>query len=321
MSSILTNASALSAVANLNATQKSLATVQNEISTGLKVSSAQDNAAYFSIAATLRTGVSNLGAVSDSLNLGSSVVGTATAALTGVTSTLQSIQADLISAKQPGTDLTSIGTDIAALQKQLTSAVQSASFNGVNLLDGSQVATASGGTGAATATGTANFVASVTGSGAATTVNSIDIDATKTNFGAGTSSGFNVAYTGTNFGSDTSIDISGASTASTANALSVSTTTTSAQLADYISAVGQALTNVNTASENLGAAAKTISAQSTFTSSLSDSLTTGVGSLVDADLNEASTRLNALQTQQQLGVQALSVANQNSQLILKLFGG
>ncbi|RYC28724.1 flagellin, partial [Lichenibacterium minor] len=44
-------------------------------------------------------------------------------------------------------------------------------------------------------------------------------------------------------------------------------------------------------------------------------------SLVDADMNVASTRLQALQTQQQLGIQALSMANQNSQLILKLFNG
>ena len=314
MSSILTNASALSAVANLNATQKSLSQVQNEISTGLKVSSAQDNAAYFSIATTLRTGVSNLGAVSDSLNLGSSVVGTATAALTGVTSTLQSIQADLISAKQPGTDLTSIGTDIAALQKQLTSAVQSASFNGVNLLDGSQIDSTSG-------KSTANFVSSVTGSGSATTVNTLNVDAVQTNFGAGTSSLFNPTVSGT------AIDVTNggatpvAAGASATGAIAVGTGTTADELTSYIDAVGQALTNVNTAQEVLGAAAKTISAQSTFTSSLSDSLTTGVGSLVDADLNEASTRLNALQTQQQLGVQALSVANQNSQLILKLFGG
>jgi flagellin len=48
-------------------------------------------------------------------------------------------------------------------------------------------------------------------------------------------------------------------------------------------------------------------------------LTTGVSSLVDADMNEASTRLSALQVQQQLGIQALSIANSNTQLILKLF--
>ena len=79
------------------------------------------------------------------------------------------------------------------------------------------------------------------------------------------------------------------------------------------------MTDVNTAAEQLGAASSQIDLQTTYISSLSDSLTTGVGSLVDADMNEASTRLSALQTQQQLGVQALSVANQNSQLILKLF--
>ena len=50
-------------------------------------------------------------------------------------------------------------------------------------------------------------------------------------------------------------------------------------------------------------------------------LTTGVSSLVDADMNEASTKLQALQTQQQLGVQSLSIANQSSQIILKLFNG
>ena len=63
----------------------------------------------------------------------------------------------------------------------------------------------------------------------------------------------------------------------------------------------------------------TVSNQLSFVSSLSDALTSGVGSLVDADMNVASTRLQALQTQQQLGIQALSIANQNSQLILKLF--
>lgn len=50
-----------------------------------------------------------------------------------------------------------------------------------------------------------------------------------------------------------------------------------------------------------------------------DALTNGVSSLINADLNEASSRLQALQTQQQLGVQSLSIANQNSQMILKLF--
>jgi len=60
-------------------------------------------------------------------------------------------------------------------------------------------------------------------------------------------------------------------------------------------------------------------AQKTFIKTLNDALTGGVSSLVDADMNEASTRLQALQTQQQLGVQSISIANQNAQMILKLF--
>ncbi len=314
MNSILTNMSAMTAVANLDATQKSLNMVQNEISSGLAVASASDNAAYWSIAQNMTTENSNLSAVTSSLNLGTSVLGTATSALSSMTGILQKIQADLVSAQQPGTDLSSIGTDITALQSQLTSSVQSASFNGVNLLDGSSVATASGGTSATATGGSVGFVSSVTGTGSSTQVNYLDVDAKGTNFGTGTGSKFSIIV---------AANTSQGTTAATVdvNTFAVSSSTSSGDLANYIAAVGAALTNVNTASENVGASQKNISLQSTFISSLTDSITSGVGSLVDADMNEASTRLNALQTQQQLGVQALSVANQNSQLILKLFGG
>ena len=70
----------------------------------------------------------------------------------------------------------------------------------------------------------------------------------------------------------------------------------------------------------LGAPGAGKGTQAKFISTLSDNLTNGVSALVDADMNEASTRLQALQTQQQLGVQSLAIANQNSQMILKLFG-
>ncbi len=69
----------------------------------------------------------------------------------------------------------------------------------------------------------------------------------------------------------------------------------------------------------LGTAAKRINDQSNFVADLADSLKAGIGALVDADMEEASARLQALQTQQQLGVQALSIANQAPQTILALF--
>ena len=64
-----------------------------------------------------------------------------------------------------------------------------------------------------------------------------------------------------------------------------------------------------------------ITMQSDFVSNLMDAVTKGIGQLVDADMNTESTRLQALQVQQQLGVQSLSIANQSSQQILSLFKG
>ena len=73
------------------------------------------------------------------------------------------------------------------------------------------------------------------------------------------------------------------------------------------------------AATNLGAAKKQIDLQKQFTTSLMDSIDRGVGQLVDADMNKESTRLQALQVQQQLGIQALSIANSNAQRVLALF--
>ncbi|HEY3948280.1 flagellin [Phenylobacterium sp.] len=85
-----------------------------------------------------------------------------------------------------------------------------------------------------------------------------------------------------------------------------------AQLTTSISQTNQAL-------GNLGSQSKEITNHNTFVQQLSDQLTTGVGNLVDADLAKESARLQALQVQQQLGTQALSIANQAPQVILSLF--
>jgi flagellin len=81
------------------------------------------------------------------------------------------------------------------------------------------------------------------------------------------------------------------------------------------------MANVNTALGDLGAEAKQIEGHSKFVSKLSDTLTAGIGNLVDADLAKESARLQALQVQQQLGAQALSIANSAPQVILSLFKG
>ena len=73
------------------------------------------------------------------------------------------------------------------------------------------------------------------------------------------------------------------------------------------------------AAANLGAVKQRTTMQQDFVGKLMDAISRGIGTLVDADMNEESTRLQALQVQQQLGVQSLSIANQNNQNILALF--
>jgi flagellin len=99
---------------------------------------------------------------------------------------------------------------------------------------------------------------------------------------------------------------------------SLSTATLASSALAYLNA---SIANVNQALGNLGSQAKQISAHANFVSKLTDVLETGVGNLVDADLAKESARLQALQVQQQLGAQALSIANQAPQIILSLFKG
>ncbi len=314
MSSILTNMSAMSAVASLTATQKALATTQNQISTGLKVADASDNAAYWSIATTMRSDVGALGAVGDSLNLGSSVIGVATSALSQSIDILNKMKDDVVSATQSGVDSSKVQIDISSLQGQLRSFANSATFNGVNLLAS---------TGAGTATIVTSFQRNATGIQVGTT----DIG------GASTLLYSTVASQGTAAGStagildkvDTTTSYTGSDGVAQTGGVNESidtldvTSKTTDQLGQMAQFIDNTIAALTTAASNLGSTQSNITAQSTFVTSLSDSITTGVGSLVDADMNETSTRLNALQTQQQLGIQSLSIANQNSQLILKLF--
>jgi flagellin len=86
-----------------------------------------------------------------------------------------------------------------------------------------------------------------------------------------------------------------------------------------IATVEASLNNVNSALANLGSGSAKFSIQATFVQNLSDTLTTGIGNLVDANMATESAQLTALQTKQQLGVQALSIANQAPQIILSLF--
>jgi flagellin len=100
---------------------------------------------------------------------------------------------------------------------------------------------------------------------------------------------------------------------------STATISTQSKASTLVATIQASLTNVNAALAKLSAGAKKFSIQATFAQKLSDTLTTGIGNLVDANMAQESALLQSLQVRQQLGVQALSIANQAPQTILSLF--
>ena len=297
-SNLLTNTSAMTALLALNQTQQTLNTYENQVSTGLAISGAKDNAAYWSIATTMNTQVGSLGAVSSSLSESASMLSTMTAALNQSVSIMDNLKNDLLTAQNlvaegDTADLAKTQTDISQQQQLLLSIGGSSNVNGVNFLE-------------ATSGGTVQLLSSYnTQSGASF----ISID-------TGSTALFETASTGATTGILGSKGT--AYTAASILTLDV-TTATSGDIGNMLTDVSTALGKITTAASVVGAAQNNVTAQQTFISNLWDSLTAAVGSLVDADMNEASTKISALQVQQQLGVQALAIANSNTQLILKLF--
>lgn len=291
MSSILTNTSAMTALAALTQTQMNLSKTQNEVSTGLRIANASDNPAYWSIATKMSSNVGALGAVNDALATSSAMVETMSSALKATITVVNAIKDDLVTASNPGADLGKIQTDIAAQQALLVSIGSSAVFNGQNFLQ--------------TTGGTVNLVTSYDSTNG---VSFLALDTT------------NTALFDATTGATTGIlGVSGAAF-TTASILTLDiSAATAGDLANMLTDVETAISSLTTAASQLGATTTNLSTQQTFISNLSDSLTTGVGALVDADMNEAATKLAALQVQQQLGVQALSISNSNAQLILRLF--
>jgi flagellin len=315
MSSINTNVAAMTALQSLTQTQKSLTETQNHISTGMRVAEASDNAAYWSIATTMRSDKASLSTVNDALGLGATVVDVSYTAVNSAIDVVNQIKSKLVAAREPGIDKAKVQTEITQLQKQLTSIAGSASFSGQNWLN---VDSSAAGFNA-----TKSIVSGFTRTGSAVAVQTIDIDtsgmdlfdanAAATNAGAGILDG-NRTVAGV---------IDNTATTWSVSNLDISALTDSAadvtKLNSYISGADAAIKEMTDVAGSLGAVKSRIGIQQTFVHGLMDAIDRGVSALVDADMNQESTKLQALQVQQQLGVQALSIANSSSQAILKLF--
>ena len=470
MTSLLTNNAAMTALTTLKSINSQLDMTSNRVSTGQRVSSASDNAAYWSIATTVRTDNASLGAVKDSLGLGSSAVDTAYNGLNSIITDLQNMRTKLQTALQPGVDRAKVQTEIDAIQEKMKATANSSNSSGQNWLsvnsntttnpayqaapkviagfsrdnagainfseiivdvaaiklydsNASTVttpATAAQVTGTTSLTGTVGFgsgtgTADFSGTNevqiklstlkttpavGATPASTANVDATvrldkasltsaakdvskvtteefiaainnqiaasavagTVTASLDTSGRLTFTSTGTgnnetvkveNVASTTSgtlIDVgfgTGVATsdlregtgtaAGTTNAKGILDTVSGAYSIDsidisgltgtsgdtalkaIITQVDKALASVTNSGTKLGANKTQIDGQKTFVDTLMKANDRTIGILVDADIEEESTKLKALQTQQQLAVQSLSIANTSSQNVLSLF--
>jgi flagellin len=306
MSSILTNNAATNALSTLRSISRDMASTTDRVSTGLKIGSSKDGAAYFSIATTMRSDIKSLSTVDSLLGIGQAKVETARVGTDEAIKTTQKIKDLLVSAKEASADKTLINGEIKQLQEQLVTSSKASSYNGINMLY-------KGATGASA--GVQTITASVTRDAAnnfGTT--SIEIDTADTLLIDGATAGNGILSkdrTGANSGNY--------SVVGGANNVALSATTTSAQLNDMIEAVDGALKDMTKSSSTLGSVSNRIEDAGEFAKKLKGSLEKGVSRLVDANMEEESAKLSALRVQQQLAVQALSIANEGPQNILSLF--
>ena len=271
--SVNTNTGALVALQYLNATQSQLSTVQTQINSGLKVSSARDDGSTYAIAQNQRGAVAGYSAVTDSLSRGTSAIDVALSAGQSISDLLIQLKTKALSAADSSLDTSSrqaLNQDFVALRDQITTIVKNAVFNGINLVDGSTTQI----TALASSDGTRRITTSAQKLALSSTIVTLK---------------------------------------------STATISTSAKASTLVATIQASLTNVNSALAKLSSGAKKFSIQATFSQKLADTLTAGIGNLVDADLAKSSALLQSLQVKQQLGVQALSIANQAPQTILSLF--
>jgi flagellin len=393
MTSILTNVAAMAALQTLRSIDASMEETQARVSSGLRVGTASDNAAYWSIATTMRSDNMALSAVQDALGLGAAKIDTAYAGMESAVEVVKEIRAKLVAATEEGVDKAKIQEEIEQLKQQLKSISTAASFSGENWLEtdittpvtksvvGSFVRDSSGAVSVKTIeyvldgntvlfdtagdTGILDKVYDVSQSSVTLSINTDGVVSEHTvaaytvddlitagavfqgNYAlaggvsyvqaagvwveaveSSTAPGQEIAAVTTAAAPITAdswvVDTTASPAISVTAPASIETiditdATQAANLDALIRGVDEALEDLISATSALGSIAMRIEMQEDFVSKLTDSIDAGIGRLVDADMNEESTRLKALQTQQQLAIQSLSIANTNSENILTLF--
>lgn len=290
VNNVSTNPSALIALQTLTRITDRLEEVQRRVSTGLEVSRAQDNPALFALAQKQRAELGSIESVQQGLRIGVSTVDVAVASGESISDVLVEMRAIAAQASDPSLsaeDVDLLEDQYVALRDQLTRLVDTAEIGGRNLI-------ASG----------ASDLTVVAGPDGTTTI---------------TVAAQDLSVGGANVVVSTS-DNPFAAVADDPLTVGVDESMTSSEAAQAeIAAIETSIDNVSRALGALGAGANALELQNRILTRVSDALEISIGNLVDADLARESSRLQALQVQQQLAIQTLSIANAAPNAILALF--
>lgn len=283
MASILTNTAAMAALQTLRSVDREMAKTQDRISSGLKVGSPADNAAYWSIATTMQSESSSLTVVGEALGMGASLAEISNTAVQSIIDLMSQVRDRVVAAGEGTTDRAKLQTELNELYAQMSQTTGAANFNGVNWL---------------TTTGQTKVLSGLTKDGSGNTT--LDFITLPLESGGRNVAALVTTVAGTPPGPGLSV-------------------ATDALVQTALTTVDAAIRGLTELGARFGAASNRIDTQQDFIHALTDAIDRGIGSLIDADMNEESSRIKALQTQQQLAVQALSIANTGPEMILQLF--
>jgi flagellin len=287
LNSVNTNMGAMVALQSLNRTNEQLATTQKRISTGLRVADSRDDGAAFAVAQAVRADVAGLTSANEQLGGVKGILDTTLAGLNRVSGMMADVRGVLVKLADDtisGDQRTQYQAQFDTLREQVATVMRDASYNSRALV---------------TTNGTA--ISGLVGSAPASLVAS-SVVTVRNELGT--------TYTIDQVDGETLLIGSAPTTA--AAAATMLTGTGSNDFGTVMNALSSAL-------NSFGNASRFVDGQMSYNRSKIDALETGMGALVDADLAKESARLQSLQIRQQLGTQALGIANQAPQSLLSLF--
>ena len=289
LNSVNTNVGAMTALESLNETQMALQGTQKQISTGYRVADATDDGAAYAVAQTVRSNVAGLTAATQQLSSTAGLMKTTLNSLDTVSKTMSQVQAvlsELGNGSIASSQRSQYNSNLKNYVSEIKSALSGASYQGKNLVD--------------------NITNNLASDTTYTSVNIVqDERGTKLTVNV---QGLSTVYNAINTLYNTLNTVSGASAAASA--------------AGAVTATGSFTTAMKTAVNALdyyGNMSNFVDSQVSFNNNRIDALNTGLGALVDSNLSQEAAKLQALQTRQQLGTQALSIANQAPNSLLSLF--